>query len=304
MGGNMLAGEIPSSIGKLRNLRYGLNISNIGLVGHIPLELRGLASLISLDISSNNLTGSLEVLDRMQSLLKVNVSHNLFTGPIPETLMKMLNASPSSFFGNPGLCVNCLMSGGLNCFGNIFFRECDNDSNNGKALSRVQTAMIALGTSSGLCLLLGLAYFFLLCRKGQHQEVQDKDEPLLKQIMKATENLNERYIIGKGAQGAVFKAVLGPGNIFAAKKLEFAEQIDGNRSMVREIQTFEKIRHRNLVKVEEFWFKKDYGLILYKYMENGSLHDVLYKVNPPLKLEWSVRYNIALGTAHGLAYLH
>ena len=39
-------------------------------------------------------------------------------------------------------------------------------------------------------------------------------------------------------------------------------------------------------------------------MQNGSLHDVLHEMNPPANLEWSVRYNIAVGTAHGLAYLH
>lgn len=39
-------------------------------------------------------------------------------------------------------------------------------------------------------------------------------------------------------------------------------------------------------------------------MEQGSLHDVLHGTEPAPILEWSIRYNIALGTAHGLAYLH
>ncbi|PHT24695.1 Leucine-rich repeat receptor-like protein kinase PEPR1 [Capsicum baccatum] len=74
--------------------------------------------------------------------------------------------------------------------------------------------------------------------------------------------------------------------------------------MVREIQTIGKVRHRNLVKLEDFRLRKDYGLILYNYMENGSLHDILHEINPPVTLEWSVRYRIAMGTAQGLSYLH
>ena len=74
--------------------------------------------------------------------------------------------------------------------------------------------------------------------------------------------------------------------------------------MVREIQTIGKVKHRNLVKLEDFWLRNGYGLMLYSYMPNGSLHDVLHRINPQPNLEWNVRYKIALGTAQGLAYLH
>lgn len=122
--------------------------------------------------------------------------------------------------------------------------------------------------------------------------------------MEATENLNDRYIIGRGAHGVVYKALVGPDKAFAVKKLEFAASKGKNLSMVREIQTLGKIKHRNLVKLVDFWLKKDYGLILYSYMPNGSLHDVLHEKNPPASLEWNIRYKIAVGIAHGLTYLH
>lgn len=122
--------------------------------------------------------------------------------------------------------------------------------------------------------------------------------------MEATQNLNDKYVIGRGAHGIVYKAILGPGKAYAVKKLVFVGIKDGSTSMVREIQTIGKVRHRNLVKLEDFWLRKDYGLILYNYMENGSLHDILHETNPPVTLEWSVRYRIALGTAQGLSYLH
>ncbi|KAF2301607.1 hypothetical protein GH714_028177 [Hevea brasiliensis] len=263
---NHLQGEIPSSIGTLKNLRYGLDLRSNGLIGHIPRELGYLSSLQSLDISSNSLTGSLDVLNGMQALLEVNISYNGFTGSIPEKLMVLAKRYPSSFLGNPGLCVNCPLSDGLNCVGNSNFRPCAGSSSGGKKLNKSEIAMMALGLSLGVFLLLGFACVFLLCRRKQHEvgrEPMDDDEPLLNQIMEATENLNDRYIVGKGAHGAVFKAELGPTNVFAVKKLKFSDHEDGSRSMIREIQFIENVRHRNLVKVEDYWFRKDYGLILY-----------------------------------------
>jgi len=74
--------------------------------------------------------------------------------------------------------------------------------------------------------------------------------------------------------------------------------------MIREIQTVGKVRHRNLVKLLEFWVRKKCGFILYEYMPNGSLDDVLHEMKPPPLLGWDVRYRIAIGMAHGLSYLH
>ncbi|KAI9092293.1 hypothetical protein K1719_027793 [Acacia pycnantha] len=73
---------------------------------------------------------------------------------------------------------------------------------------------------------------------------------LLNRVMEATAKLSDRFIIGRGAQGVVYKASLNSGQVFAVKKLAFS----GNKgkSMEREIQTLGKIRHRNLVKLEDF----------------------------------------------------
>lgn len=145
-----------------------------------------------------------------------------------------------------------------------------------------------------------------VCSRKSKQEVDisGKEGPslLLNKVMDATANLSDRFIIGRGAHGVVYKASVVPGKAYAVKKLAFTE--NKNKSMHREIQTLGKIRHRNLVKLEDFFIRKDFGLILYTYMPNGSLHDVLHEKQPPPSLEWNVRYKIAIGVAHGLAYLH
>nr|XP_027121461.1 receptor-like protein kinase [Coffea arabica] len=310
LGGNSFGGSIPASVGSPQageNMR-SLNLSSNRLMGQVPPELGRLDMLEDLDISSNNLSGSLGVLDNMHSLVFINVSHNHFAGPVPATLLKLLNSSPSSFEGNLGLCVNCLSGGSSSCTEKSFSRPCTIQSENKRGRSKVGTVMIALG-SSLLCISLlgGLAYMFLR-RKGPKLQnaiaAEGGASSLLNEIMEATENLSGKYVIGRGAHGTVYKASLGSGRVYAVKKVASAGSRGGSKSMIREIQTIGAVRHRNLVKLEEFWFRKDYGLILYNYMKNGSLHDVLHERNPPLQLEWSIRYKIALGTAQGLSYLH
>ncbi|XLR47959.1 hypothetical protein S83_032619, partial [Arachis hypogaea] len=74
--------------------------------------------------------------------------------------------------------------------------------------------------------------------------------------------------------------------------------------MWKEIEVLDGIKHRNLVSCAGYWIGENYGMILYKYMKNGSLQDILHEkyLLPPLS--WSIRLNIAVEISHGLKYLH
>ncbi|KAK7300358.1 hypothetical protein RJT34_11202 [Clitoria ternatea] len=285
LGGNLFGGKIPQSLGKLQNLFYGLNLSANGLTGDIPAEMRGLQALQSLDVSLNNLTGSIDVLESLVSLIEVNISYNIFHGPVPKHLMKLLNSSPSSFMGNPLLCVSCSPSDDLSCIKTRHVKACVDKSTNHKSISNFEIVMIEIGCSIFITFMLltiirmhmhrsesqsnasndqWWRQFTFIERGGGRigfiyaQEVQILDEgrssTLEDKVLEATGNLNDRYIIGRGAH--------------------------------------------------DYWIGQDYGLILYEYMENGSLHDILHEKQPPPPLTWQVRFNIAIGIAQGLAYLH
>ncbi|XP_020202796.1 receptor-like protein kinase [Cajanus cajan] len=304
LGGNNFGGQIPRTIGDFQNLFYGLNLSANELTGEIPPEIGKLKLLQSLDISLNNLTGKIDVLEDLSSLVALNISYNSFYGPLPDRLVNLLNSSPSSFLANPGLCVRCFPLYGLQCSKNNTLKPCDeNNSTHPKGLSKVKVVMIALGSTLVVTfLLLGLVY--VLHYKQDVKIFPKQNSSFLKKVMNVTENLNDRHIIGRGAHGVIYKVEFSSDEVFAIKKVPFADNKGQITSMSREIETAGKIKHRNLLTIKKFWLRKDCGLILYKYMENGSLHDVLHEKYPPPSLEWSVRYKIAIGIAHGLEYLH
>ncbi|KAL0714818.1 hypothetical protein Bca4012_021797 [Brassica carinata] len=105
--GNQLHGQIPESIGLLKELLI-LNLSSNAFTGHIPSSLANLTVLESLDLSQNKLSGEIPPeLGKLSSLEWINVSHNEFVGSIPQgTQFQRQNCS--SYEGNPGLLASSL----------------------------------------------------------------------------------------------------------------------------------------------------------------------------------------------------
>lgn len=60
------------------------------------------------------------------------------------------------------------------------------------------------------------------------------------------------------------------GRVIAVKKLSVAS-LHGKRQFVAEIATLSAIQHRNLVKLHGCCIEGDKRLLVYEYLENGSL---------------------------------
>ncbi|XP_024525697.1 putative receptor protein kinase CRINKLY4 [Selaginella moellendorffii] len=115
-------------------------------------------------------------------------------------------------------------------------------------------------------------------------------------LVRATENYRSEMIIGKGASGVVYKAVLPDGRALALKKSRA-----GDKSLVKELSLLARLHHAYLVNLVGYCAQEQ--LLAFEFMENGSLFDCLFK-KPEIRLDWFLRIRIAAQAARGLEYLH
>ncbi|ERM98381.1 hypothetical protein AMTR_s00072p00040840 [Amborella trichopoda] len=108
------------------------------------------------------------------------------------------------------------------------------------------------------------------------------------------------FVVGEGPL-AVFKGTLHDKAVVAVKKLEGLRQ--GEKQFRMEVSTIGTIQHVNLDILRGFCSEGTRRLLVYDYMPNGSLDRLLFQEGSTI-LNWKTRYEIALGTARGIAYLH
>ncbi|KAK7391092.1 hypothetical protein VNO78_19446 [Psophocarpus tetragonolobus] len=299
---NHLEGSLPAEFGNLRSIQI-LDLSFNNFSGSIPPEIGQLQNLIFLIMKNNNLCGKIpDQLANCFSLTLLNVSYNNLSGVIPSFNFSQFSAD--SFFGNPLLCGNWLGS---------ICRPYEPKPR--EVFSRVAVICLTLGIM--ILLAMVIVAFYRSSRSKQLMKgssisgqvppklvVLHMDMAIhtLDDVMRSTENLNEKYIIGYGASSTVYKCVLKNSRPIAIKRL-YNQHPHNLKEFETELETVGSIRHRNLVTLHGYALTPNGNLLFYDYMANGSLWDLLHG---PLKvkLDWETRLRIAVGAAEGLAYLH
>ncbi|KAI7729360.1 hypothetical protein M8C21_018507 [Ambrosia artemisiifolia] len=310
---NQFSGVLPECLTKLKKLEK-LNLQSNKFMGEIPKAMSGWDELSSLNLSHNQLTG--EIPDQIGDLPGLNyldLAGNLLSGKIPATLSKLkLNVLDlsnnnlegkipngldtevfvSSLAGNPKLCSPDLKP----------FRKCSKS----KSISYYLVGFLSILAFFLIVSLVWVVIKTKLFRRSKSlwkitsfQRVGFKEQDVLVSLM-------ESNVIGMGGSGKVYRVTLKTGQTVAVKKLYGVHRgAENEAEFWSEMETLGRIRHKNIVKLLFGSVGEDFRALVYEYMENGSLGDLLHK-DPKggFLLDWSRRYEIALGAAQGLAYLH
>ncbi|TMW85250.1 hypothetical protein EJD97_023437 [Solanum chilense] len=321
--GNGFSGDIPSDIGRLKSI-LKLDLSRNNFSGTIPHQIGNCLSLTYLDLSQNQLSGPIPVqiaqihilnyiniswnhfneslpaeIGLMKSLTSADFSHNNLSGSIPET-GQYLYFNSTSFTGNPYL------SGSDSTSSNITSNspsELGEGSDSRTKVPTIYKFIFAFGLL--FCSLIFVVLAIIKTRKGSKksnlwkltafQKLEFGSEDVL-------QCLKDNNVIGRGGAGIVYKGTMPNGDHVAVKKLGISKGSHDN-GLSAELKTLGKIRHRYIVRLLAFCSNKEINLLVYEYMLNGSLGEVLHGKNGG-QLQWETRLKIAIEAAKGLSYLH
>ncbi|OAE22718.1 hypothetical protein AXG93_755s1000 [Marchantia polymorpha subsp. ruderalis] len=318
---NNLIGTVPDSIWNSRNLQF-VNLRNNSFVElnlttwyNKVAEGKSLdARPIQLRLAGNQIHSIIS--PSLQALERIIVA----PPSLSEQLLSIQSSQTFILLGENPWCLNDTEGVNLKFIKKYMCRSEEHEnfwaspSNDG-----VQTGIvIAVGVVSGIFVLLMscLVIFFTWKMKRSSRELQQIQEVLAKdnvkppifsyQVLKtATHSFSSSNELGKGGFGTVFKAELADGSIVAVKRLTQTKQ--STSDFLKEMVNISGIKHRHLIQLKGCCVgENQQRMLIYEYAENKSLAEALFGSGPQCAtfLNWKQRYNICLGIARGLAYLH
>ncbi|KAE8803610.1 Wall-associated receptor kinase 5 [Hordeum vulgare] len=223
----------------------------------------------------------------------------------------------------PDTCVNTI--GGYSCVcpektsGNAYNGTCEQDK------SQIGWE-IAIGVSVGVIVLIATAscaYMIYAKRRlakikreyfEQHGGLTLFDEMRSRQglsfklftqeeLEEATGRFDERNVIGKGANGTVYKGTTKDNELVAIKKCRLASERQ-QKEFGKEMLIVSQINHRYIVKLYGCCLEVEVPMLVYKYIPNGTLYRLIHGRRDGPRIPFTARLNIAHQTAEALSYLH
>ncbi|ESW29176.2 hypothetical protein PHAVU_002G049400 [Phaseolus vulgaris] len=125
----------------------------------------------------------------------------------------------------------------------------------------------------------------------------------LASIKVATDDFSDTNKLGQGGFGAVYKGVLPDGKEIAVKRLS-RKSWQGIEEFKNEVVLIAKLQHKNLVRLLGCAMEGEEKLLIYEFMSNKSLDQLIFDPEKRSKLDWKTYNGIINGIARGLLYLH
>ncbi|GAB4850553.1 hypothetical protein Ancab_029862 [Ancistrocladus abbreviatus] len=123
-----------------------------------------------------------------------------------------------------------------------------------------------------------------------------------KELKSATNKFSPENSIGKGGSGTVFRGILRDGKSVAIKKLD-ASSLQVEREFQNELTILGGIRSPYIVALLGYCIEKNKRLLVYEYMPNRSLQELLFS-DGNFCVSWQRRFQIIQDVAKALEFLH
>ncbi|KAM0848606.1 hypothetical protein ACQ4PT_054277 [Festuca glaucescens] len=183
-------------------------------------------------------------------------------------------------------------------------------------LSKAAMGGILASTMAGASALAAVATILIMRRRSRHRSRTVSRQTLLRfsvkidgvrcfkfeEMARATNNFDILAQVGQGGYGKVYRGTLDDGEIVAVKRAH-EDSLQGSNEFYTEIELLSRLHHRNLVSLVGYCDEEDEQMLVYEFMPNGTLRDLLSsksKRSPGFGL----RLHIALGASKGILYLH
>ncbi|KAK6148765.1 hypothetical protein DH2020_016290 [Rehmannia glutinosa] len=326
--GNQFSGQIPSDyFSEMEGLKK-VWLSGNRFTGPIPDSLARLAQLMELHLENNRFSGTIPPLEQ-QSLISLDLSNNNLEGEIPSGLSRF---GDRAFAGNPGLC------------GGNSGRTCDpkkHSSHKGMGIgfwfivafivvlllaiagiylvrrrhtaasgapakenldNRLDSSSGSVGKKDTGSSRKGFGGSRVGSSRKRDLELMNDEKGVfgLGDLMRAAAE-----VLGTGQLGSSYKATMDSGFTVVVKRMTELGKM-GREKFDGEMRRFGSLKHKNVLTPLAYHYRKDEKLLVYEYQHTGSLMFVLHgdRGFSHDKLDWPARLNIIQGIANGLSYLH
>uniref|UniRef100_A0A453CHW8 Protein kinase domain-containing protein n=1 Tax=Aegilops tauschii subsp. strangulata TaxID=200361 RepID=A0A453CHW8_AEGTS len=122
------------------------------------------------------------------------------------------------------------------------------------------------------------------------------------ELIHATDNFDSSRILGIGGHGTVYKGILKNMPV-AIKRCAIVDERQ-KKEFGQEMLILSQINHKNIVKLLGCCLEVEVPILVYEFVLNGTLFELIHGKNQALQISFSILLRIAHEAAEGLNFLH